>query len=128
MKFSKGFLPIFILFSVITFLIFAMKAGLKQWGFDISILLWGNVFLLILSSFSFLIQYKALKTSSPQLFTRYFYLSFAAKFMLVATTVLIYSFNTKTINKSSILACMVLYLVYTFVEISFVLKTLRTKK
>lgn len=127
MKFSKGFLPIFILFAVIALLIFALKTNLEQLGFDSNILLWGNVFLFILSSLSFFIQFKALQAASPQLFTRYFYLSFAAKFLLVAITVLVYAVNAKTINKNSILTCMALYLVYVFVELSFVLKTLRKK-
>ena len=127
MKFSKGFISIVVLFAVSTSLFFLFANQLKQLGFDINILLWGNVFLLVLSSLSFIIQYKALQSSSPQVFTRYFYLSFVAKFMLVAITVLVYSFNTASINKNSILACMALYLVYTFVEIFFVLKTLRKK-
>lgn len=127
MKFSKGFIPILVLFIIATASFFLLGSKLKQLGFDISILLWGNVFLFILSSISFVIQYKALQASSAQVFTRYFYLSFAAKFILVATTVLVYSFNAKTINKGSILTCMALYLVYVFVEISFVLKTLRKK-
>ena len=127
MKFSKGFLPILVLFLISTAVFFLFGKKLIQLGFDIDILLWGNVFLFILSSISFFIQYKALQASSAQVFTRYFYLSFVAKFMLVAITVLVYSLNAKTISKSSILTCMALYLVYVFVEMSFVLKTLRKK-
>lgn len=127
MKFSKGFLPIFILFSALTVLFVLLRSQLTQLGFDVTVLIWGNLFLFVLSCVSFIIQFNALKASSPQLFTRYFYLSFVAKFMLVAITVLIYSFNAKTINRYSILTCMGLYLIYVFVEISFVLKTLRRK-
>ena len=127
MKFSKGFLPIFVLFIVFTALFFVLRNTLTQLGFDINILLWGNLFLFILSSLSFFIQFKALQADSPQLFTRYFYLSFAAKFLLVAITVLVYAYNAKTINRNSILLCMALYIVYVFVELSFVLKTLRKK-
>ncbi|MFT3948652.1 MAG: hypothetical protein QM763_16940 [Agriterribacter sp.] len=127
MRFSKGFLPIGALFIILTGLFLLFSSTLRQYNFDIKLLLWGNLFLFLLSSISFFIQYNALKASNPQAFTRYFYLSFVIKFILVAITVLVYSLNTKAINRNAILLCMGLYLVYVFIEMSFVLKSLRKK-
>lgn len=128
MKFSKGFLPIVALFLLLTTIFFAGANLLEGYGIDTNVLIWGNLFLFILSSISFFIQQKALQSSSPQVFTRYFYLSFVVKFILVATTVLLYSFSVQKVSKASILICMVVYMMYVFLEISFVLKSLRKKK
>jgi hypothetical protein len=91
------------------------------------VLLWGNLFLFILSGISFFIQYKGLKVSNPKAFIRYFYLSFVIKFMFVAIIVLVYAVNAQSINKNAVLLCMGLYLVYVFVEVLHVLKFLSKK-
>lgn len=127
MKIPKGLLPVCALFLVLSIIIFLSRNALEKYGMDVNVLIWGNVFLFLLSCISFFIQQSALRSGSPQVFTRYFYLSFVVKFILVAVTVLLYSLNTPKVNKASVLVCMVLYLVYVFIELSFVLKSVRKK-
>lgn len=127
MKIPKGLLPVCALFSVLSIIIFLVRNNLEKYGLDVNVLIWGNIFLFLLSCISFFIQQSALRSGSTQVFTRYFYLSFVTKFILVAVTVLLYSLNTPKVNKASVLVCMGLYLVYVFIEISFVLKSVRNK-
>ena len=122
MRFWKSFSSVFLLFAVISLIIFLVSSFLISYGLDISVLYWGNVFLFILSLVSFLIQQKVNNPARPQLFVKYFYISFIAKFFMVAIVVLLYSAFAKKINKISVLICMVLYLFYMFIEIRIALK------
>lgn len=121
-KSVKQFLPVFILFAVLTALVAISGVWLTQWGFHQATLLWGNMFLFLLSLISFVLLQKAIQSASPQVFVRYFYISFMVKFLLVAITVLIYAKVSTSINRASIIACMSLYIVYTFVEMRILLK------
>lgn len=122
MKKNMQFLPVVIVFFVVSLLIFASGAWLTEQGFDQSTLLGGNIFLFLLTLISFLLLRKAMTSASPQVFVRYFYLSFTAKFFLVAIVALIYGRMVAHINRPSIIVCMVLYLVYTFIEMRILLK------
>jgi len=121
-KSVKQFLPVSILFVFLTSLIAISGVWLTQWGFDQPTLLWGNIFLFLLSLISFLLLYKAIQSASPQVFVRYFYISFMVKFLLVAIIVLIYAKMATHISRESIIVCMSLYVVYTFVEMRILLK------
>lgn len=105
MKIPKGLLPVCALFSVLSIFIFLFRNNLEKYGMDVNVLIWGNVLLFLLGCISFFIQQRALQSGSPQVFTRYFYLSFVIKFILVAVTVLLYSFNTQKVNKASVMVC-----------------------
>ena len=127
MKFWKTFFPVIVVFVITTGFILLFQKMLSEYNFDVNVLLWGNVFLFLLSLISFFIQKKGVNPKAPQLFVRYFYLSFIIKFLLVATTVLLYSAFAGKINKPAIIVCMALYLVYIFVEVSIVLKLGKSK-
>lgn len=122
MRFWKSFSPIFFLFAGLSLAIFLLSNFLKSYGLDIRVLYWGNVFLFVLSLVSFLIQQMGNNPAAPQLFVRYFYIAFIAKFLMVAIVVLLYSAFAGRINKISILICMGLYLFYMFIEIRIALK------
>ena len=123
----KSFLPSVILFLLLNGLFLFFERERAEYGFSTQVLLWGNVFLFGLSIISFLLQQKAAKSTSPQLIVRYFYISFLIKLMLVATIALIYAKTAAKVNKVSVIACMVFYMVYTFIEISMLLKAGKQK-
>lgn len=123
----KLFLPSFFLFLLLNVLCMFFQRTLNAYGFSVQVLLWGNVFLFGLSSISFLLQKKAAKSTSPQLVIRYFYISFLVKLILVAVMALIYAKTASTVNKMSVIACMAFYLLYTFIEISTLLKAGKQK-
>lgn len=124
----KFFLPAVFLFLVLNGLFVLFQKLLWQYGFNMNVLIWGNVFLFGLSVLSFLIQLKAVKSTSPQLIVRYFYISFLVKLILVAAVALIYAKTAAKVNKISVIACMVFYMVYTFIEVSMLLKVGKQKK
>jgi hypothetical protein len=123
----KAFLPSFFLFLLLNGLFVLFQRMLTGYGFSTQVLLWGNVFLFGLSIISFLLQQKAAKSTSPQLIVRYFYISFLVKLILVAVVALIYAKAATKVNKASVIACMVFYMLYTFIEISMLLKAGKQK-
>ncbi|HRO48480.1 hypothetical protein [Agriterribacter sp.] len=123
----KIFLPSVFLFLILNGLFVLFQSLLVRYGFSISVLLYGNVFLFGLTIISILFQQKAAKSASAQLFIRYFYISFLVKLVLVAVMALVYAQTAAKVNKVSIIACMLFYLVYTFLEISVLLKAGKQK-
>ncbi|MFT3700818.1 MAG: hypothetical protein QM802_00485 [Agriterribacter sp.] len=126
MKFWKAFLPVIFVFVIVAVLILLLESALTGYGFNTKTLFWGNVFLFLLSLISFFIQQKGNKPGAPQLFVRYFYISFLIKFLLVAIVVLVFATVAGKVNRSAIIACMALYLVYMFIEIIIALKSGKT--
>lgn len=122
MKIVKLLSPVLFVFGIVTMLVAAFKDRLLERGLDPDLLLAGNLFLFSLSVLSFLLLYRSVKTPSPQSFIRNFYLSFLVKFVLVASAALIYGVSTEKVNRFSVLICMLLYLVYTFIELRIILK------
>ncbi|MBX3254225.1 MAG: hypothetical protein KF862_08810 [Chitinophagaceae bacterium] len=118
----RKFLPLIVLFVMLSVLIATFASKLTALGFDSAVLFGGNIFLFLLSIISFLLLQKAVGSSSPHAFVRYFYISFASKFFLVAITALIYGRLAAHINRASVIACMALYIVYTFIEMGILLK------
>ena len=123
----KSFLPSVFIFLLLNGAFILFPRILTEYGFNTQVLLWGNVFLFGLSIISFLLQQKAANSTSPQLIVRYFYISFLVKLILVATIALIYAKTATKVNKASVIACMVFYMVYTFIEISMLLKAGKQK-
>jgi len=122
MKILKLISPVIILFGLLTVIIAVTRGWAAGLGLDPDLLLVGNIFLCVLSLLSFLLLYRSVKTPSPQSFIRNFYISFLVKFILVASASLIYALSAEKINRLSVIICMVLYLIYTFIELRIILK------
>ncbi|MBX2923294.1 MAG: hypothetical protein KF746_13925 [Chitinophagaceae bacterium] len=121
-KSLRKFLPLIILFIILSILIAVFDVKLAALGFNSLTLFGGNIFLFLLSVLSFVFLQKGISAASPQAFVRYFYISFISKFFLVAIAALLYGRLVSHINRASIIACMALYIVYTFIEMSILLK------
>lgn len=127
MRDLKAFIPSVGLFLLLNGLLALFQGVLTGYGFSVRVLLFGNLFLFGLSLVSFLLQQKASRSASAQLFIRYFYISFLIKLVLVAAVALVYAKTAARVNRISVIACMLLYLVYTFIEISMLLKAGKRK-
>jgi hypothetical protein len=104
------------------------RARLEKWGFDIEVMLIGNLVLCIITLLSFYMLNKGLHATSTAGFLRSVYGSFMIKLFLVAAMVFGYVFvNKENINKPALFTCMFLYLVYSFVEIRGLLKLSKEK-
>ncbi len=122
MKVLKLLSPIFVVFGIITVVLAVARESIIRYGLDADLLLNGNIFLFILSVLSFLLLHRSVKTPSAQSFIRNFYLSFLVKFVLVAGVSLTYALSAEKVNRLSVIMCMALYLVYTFIELRIILK------
>lgn len=114
--------PVLLVFALVSMVLLVAGEAVDNNGLDANLLLTGNFFLFILSVLSFLLLYRSVKTPSPQSFIRNFYLSFLIKFVLVAGVTLFYAVSTEKVNRLSVIICMALYLVYTFIELRIILK------
>jgi hypothetical protein len=127
---GKGtpYLPVLSLFTTLTIAALLFRPQLARLGFDVNLLIGGNLLLLAITLISMYLLTSGLKASSTNAFLRSVYGGFMIKFFIVAAAVFGYAFLTDgKINKPSVFTLMGLYLVYTFIETSSLLK-LTTKK
>lgn len=128
-KENKAYLPIVLLFIILNGLILTFKTFLEGHGFDREFLIWANLFLFILSIGGFLLQRKGLNSPNPQAFVRGVYASMIFKMFLVIAVVLVYMLlSGSKINKPGLFTAMGLYVVYTVVEVTALMKVARKKK
>jgi hypothetical protein len=125
----KSLLPIFLLFVSVNALAILFRAQLESRGFDVDLAMWANLILCGLTLFSHYLLYKGMRAETTAGFLKAVYGSFLFKLVLVAGLVAVYVLtHRETANKASLIASMVLYLLYTFVEIRSLLKLSRPNK
>lgn len=121
--------PMVLIFIMLSALFIIGSKTLAGRGADPEVLIVGNLLVFLVSFAAFLISYKALQSPNPQAFMRSMYLSFIIKFFVIAIAAFVYiQVEKKAVNKTSLFACMGLYLVYTFMEVSALMKLLKQKK
>lgn len=121
--------PSLIVFAAATAFFITGKTFLEKNGFSQHVLIFGNLVLFGASLVAFYIYYTALKANKPQAFVRAMYGSFMARFFIVAIAAFIYiSIAKKDVNKPALIACAVLYILYSFIEIRALTKLLKGKK
>ena len=118
---------LFFLFLNIGFVILAKK--LETWGFDQTVLIIGNIILFVISFISFLMGDKGLKSKNSHAFFRWIYGSFMVKLFLLAGAAFVYIITEKkNVNKPALFFCMGLYLVYTAIEVTALMKMSKQTK
>jgi hypothetical protein len=95
-------------------------------GFDQEVLIIGNLILFVVTSLSFIIGKRGLKSSNPHAFIRGIYLSTMLKLFACAIAAFIYIIVFRSeLSKPALIACMGLYIVYTILEVSVLKKLLK---
>jgi hypothetical protein len=122
-------LPIIIFFILLNALFLTSKSFLERGGFDQGVLIIGNLVLFAATLVSFLFAKRGLGSENPQAFVRSVYMSIMIKLFicLIAAVIYIILFR-KNLNRPALFTCMGLYLVYTFIEVSVLTKTLKEKR
>lgn len=121
--------PLLIIFILINAFAITGKSWLEKNSVDQSVLIAGNLLLFLVSLTAFLITYKSLRSSNPQAFVRAMYGSFMIKFFLIAIVAFVYIMVArKNVNKPGLVACGVLYIVYTVLETGALMKLLKQRK
>lgn len=125
----KAYFPIILLFIILNTVILIFRSFLETRGFDQAFLLWANLFLFLMSLIGFLLQRKGLQSPNAQQFVRGVYASMTFKMFFVMAVVLVYVVLAgDKINKPGLFTAMGLYIVYTFVEVTSLMKVARKKK
>jgi hypothetical protein len=122
----KSFFPIVLFFIVLNGFFISGKNMLNRWDMDQDVLIIGNLILLVITLVSFFLAQKGLKNPNPHAFVRSVYSGMMIKLFLCVIVVFIYvSLYKNTYNKPALFTCMALYLVYSFMEVSILMKLLR---
>lgn len=125
----RPFMPAIILFLALNaaFLIFGSRW--KDAGFDTDVLILGNLILFAVTFLTYWMGSKGLTTKNNHAFFRSVYGSFMIKLIVFAGAALIYITRFKEqLNKPALFFCMGLYLVYTFFEVSGLMKLSKLRK
>src|SRR5581483_3924869 len=102
---------------------------LNGWGLSVNVLLAGNVILLAATALSFYLYTRSLQSKNAQAVVRAVYSGVLAKMMVCLIAVFIYiSIAGKGVNKGGVIGCMVLYLLYTFTEVTILMKLSKQKQ
>jgi hypothetical protein len=123
LQFLKKFRPITLVFILGSALFIVWDKRLTTYGIDPDVAIIGNLVLFIATLVSFYLYYKALHNDRVAVFLRMIYSGMFIKMMICLFTAIIYiSIAGKSTNKGAIFICMFLYFLYTFLEITILMK------
>jgi RsiW-degrading membrane proteinase PrsW (M82 family) len=126
---GRPFLPIVIIFVVSTIILIATPSLDKLWNMSRNVMIAGNVILFAATTVSFFIYTRSLRNNNVHAFLRMIYGGMFAKMMICLFAAFFYIMTVKKgVSKGAIFGCMFLYFLYTFVEISIILKLSRQVK
>jgi len=101
---------------------------LESWGFDYSVLVFGNIIVFGISFLSYWMAMRGLTTKNNHAFFRWVYGSVMLKLFLLAGGAFVYiMMRQKEVNKPGLFFCMGLYIIYTFIEVSALMKVNKQK-
>ena len=125
----KGFLPVIMVMIVLNGFFSIGRNWLLQKNIDADVLIIGNTLLFVITLFSFLLAQRGFSNPNPHAFIRSVYMSVMLKLFACIIAAFSYiSIYKSNLNKPALFVCMGLYLVYTFMEISILMKMLKQKK
>ena len=119
---KANWIPLVVVFVVITLVTLVARAWLSSKGFDYRVLLGGNALLFLSSMLTFLLYQSAMKSKKSYGFVQQVYTGFMLKFFVLIVGAIVYFYFAREVNQPSVFACMGLYLVYNFLGTSQVVK------
>ena len=123
MKVFRAFVPIVVIFVITTLLFLRVPSLDFLWNMDRWVMIAGNSILFFATFISFYLFSKSLANNNVHAFMRMIYGGMFAKMLICLFSALIYIMIAKKgVSKGAIFGCMFLYFVYTFVEISIIMK------
>jgi hypothetical protein len=124
----RYFRPAIFIFFFLNIGFFTIQKSLAGWGFNQEVLVYGNILLFAICFISFLMGANGLQSKNNHAFFRWVYGSFIVKLFLLAGAAFIYIITMKKdVNKPALFLCMGLYLIYTLIEVSGLMKLAKKK-
>jgi hypothetical protein len=125
----RAFVPLAIIFIVTTILFISVPSLDFLWNMDKRVMTGGNVVLFIATFISFYLFSRSLANNNVHAFLRMIYGGMFAKMLICLFAALLYiMIAKKDVSKGAIFGLMFLYFVYTFVEISIIMKLSRKER
>lgn len=129
MNIRKLLRPIILVFFAVALLTGVLVDQLSKSGIDPEVIFFGNLFLFVLTVFSFWVLNRGLRSATTLGFTSSVYGSFLAKLVFSATAVVLYAWQKGgQKNMPALFVCMFLYLIYSFFEVKGLMALLLKKK
>jgi len=120
---------IVLVFVLVNALFITGRSWLERKGIDQEVVIIGNLVLFAVTILSFFLTRRSLRSANPNVFIRAMYGSFIIKFFVIVIAAFVYIMVTKeNVNKPALFACMGLYVVYTFLEVSTLVRLLKQTK
>ena len=120
--------PLLLIFLIICILVFTSFKFLYAHYIDAYILLFSNLFLLLMSLISVKIQEKGFKNKNPNFFIRSVIGSMMMKMFAIVTVIVIYVFSSgANFNKRAVFISLIFYLFYLATEVFTVMKMNKKK-
>jgi hypothetical protein len=125
----RNYLPAILIFIFFNAFFLLATKKLESWGFDYTVLAAGNLLIFAVSFVSLLMVAKGLQSKNNHAFFRMVYGNFLIKLLILAGAAFAYIMQAKKeVNKTSLFFCMGLYIVYTVIEVSALVKMAKQKK
>jgi len=125
----RPFFPVFAIYVAFSALFITGKNWMNRINVDRDVMIIGNTILLIATLFSFYLYRRALVNNKPHAFLKYIYGGMFLKMLICLIAAFIYiATYGQAVNKPAIFGCMFLYFVYTFVEVSILLRLSKQQK
>lgn len=126
---TAALLQVIIVFVILNVFFIAGKTVLEKWDADQTVLITGNLVLFAATLVSYWLGRRGLRSNNPQAFVRSVYASFIVKFFILVIAAFVYIMMAKkNVNRPALFACMFLYIVYTFLEVSALMRLNRKKE
>jgi hypothetical protein len=118
--------PIVFFFIITTGFFVSTKKLFERYEIDQEVVIIGNLVLFAVTFLSFLIGKKTFDSSNPQAFVRGIILGTMLKLLICAVAAFVYIMMFReNLNKMALVICMVLYIIYTFIEVTALKKLLK---
>jgi len=122
-------MPLVLVFIALNGFFVSGRNLLQRWGASQEVLIYGNLFLLAITFISYVMARRGLTNPNPHAFVRSVYGSIILKLFVCLIAAFIYiAINKSALNKPAFFTLMGLYLLYTFLEVSVLLKALKQQK
>ncbi len=118
-----------LIFVLLSAFFIAFRGILAEKGVDSTVLIAGNIILFLVGIFTIRNGLKAVDNPNPHVFVRAFYAGFIIRLFVCAIAAFLYIYiNDGKVEKTSLFACMGIYILYNVVEVSALKNALRNNK
>ena len=125
---SRFLLPLFVLFTLLTLIIFLLSGVFTRFAVDRNVLLYANTLFLLINIVVFLFQQKAFSNPNPNVFIRSVIGGMMLKMFVCAIAVIAYVVLVgPTYNTKSVFISLFFYLFYLAAEVAILMR-LNSKK